>query len=373
MADIFTLKPGSTVLFNVDDSGNVTAAGTISTTGTDDFGAVGLKTDVIAESTAATGVTVDGMLIKDGGILVLDSATVVIGTGSDDTISHNGTLTTWTHTTGSLVIDNTDVNDPIVLRLGTDTTATGLEVRNNSDVAKFKVDGAGAVWVNGGTLDMSTGASDLYVPDNNATALRIREKTNSRDYIIIDTGDASESIQFGDAAVNPTYSFVGTGAMAVGGALNVTGAITATGGITGTALAGDESVVATVAVADAAGGATDALLSVTLKRRDNSTAVASARQVLLTSGPTQYAPMGGPTNASLTLGTVTAGSIVATITTGAQWLVETDATGVFACTATDTEDGTLYFAAATASGGVSDLTKRAIVLASNSDAAAWSA
>lgn len=163
------------------------------------------------------------------------------------------------------------------------------------------------------------------------------------------------------------------GDLALTGNAAITGTLTATGGITGTALAGDESVVATVAVANATGGATDALMTVTLKRRDNNTAVASARQVLLTSGPTQYAPMGGPTNASLTLGTVTAGSVVATITAGAQWLVETNASGVFACTATNTDDETLYFAAATASGGVSDLTKRAIVLASNSDSAAWSA
>jgi hypothetical protein len=44
MADILNLKTldGATSLFAVDDSGNVTAAGTISTTGTDDFGASGI-------------------------------------------------------------------------------------------------------------------------------------------------------------------------------------------------------------------------------------------------------------------------------------------------------------------------------------------
>lgn len=78
--------------------------------------------------------------IFSNGVLYSDSAPIILGTGSDDTIVHNGTLTTWTHTTGDLVIDNTDVNDQIILRVGTDTSATGVEIRNNSDVAVFKVE-----------------------------------------------------------------------------------------------------------------------------------------------------------------------------------------------------------------------------------------
>lgn len=355
MADVFTLKAinGGSTLFNVDDSGNVTAAGTITITGV---------YDIISEANTWSAEQTFG-----AGAAFLDADAITLGTGDDDSIAHNGTDTIWTHTNGDLIFDNTDVNDPTAFRLGTDTAATGFEVRNDSDAVKFKVDGAGAVWVNGGTLDMSAGASDLFVPDNNATALRIREKTNSRDYIIIDTGDASESITFGDAAVNPTFAFVGTGAITMGGALTVTG------GITGTALAADESVVATVACANATGGATDALLTIALKQRDNSTALASARQVVLASGATQYAPDAGAPNASLTLGTVTAGSIVATMVAGAAWLVETDATGAFACTATNTDDETVYFMVQTATGGVSDLTKRCVVVGSNSDGAAWSA
>jgi hypothetical protein len=74
-----------------------------------------------------------------GGIALLDSDNVTLGAGDDDTIAHDGTLTTWTHTTGDLVIDNTDVDDQIILRVGTDTAATGVEIRNNSDVAVFSV------------------------------------------------------------------------------------------------------------------------------------------------------------------------------------------------------------------------------------------
>ena len=64
-----------------------------------------------------------------------DNAKIVLGTGSDDTVSHNGTDTLWTHAVGDLIFDNTDTNDQIILRVGTDTTATGVEIRNNSDVA----------------------------------------------------------------------------------------------------------------------------------------------------------------------------------------------------------------------------------------------
>ena len=411
------------------------------------------------------------------GIALLDADNITLGTGDDDTIGHDGTLTTWTHAVGDLVIDNTDVNDQIILRLGTDTAATGFEVRNNSDAALLNLTADGAAVFSGAgtflgvtnnsTLDQNasvdmdttqtvagsaftldttishatdsavgmdvsisqitnartagdvvayqgsitslngstTGVDHVVfdalctagdadsdhivmrqganfsqtidsraatsgqvvwaVPDAAANALTIEDAAGN-DFLTIDTA-AVDGMSFGNATTNPVYSFLGTGAATFGGTLS------ATGGITGTALAADESVVATVACANAPGGATTALLSVTLKQRDNATALASARQVLLQIGQVQYLDAAPTTNASLTLGTVTAGSIVATITVGALYLVQTDATGVFACTATNTDDETVYLSAKTAEGGVSDLTTRAVVLATNSDSAAWSA
>tara|TARA_Y100000593_G_C4319390_1_gene342887 strand:+ start:4012 stop:5856 length:1845 start_codon:yes stop_codon:yes gene_type:complete len=46
---------------------------------------------------------------------------------------------------GDFTIDNTDADKKIVMRLGTDTSATAFEVRNNSDAPKFSVGGDGAV------------------------------------------------------------------------------------------------------------------------------------------------------------------------------------------------------------------------------------
>ena len=72
-------------------------------------------------------------------LLFNDNAKLVLGTGSDDTISHDGTNTTWIHAVGDLIIDNTDTNDQIIFRVGTDTTATAIEFRNNSDVSFLTV------------------------------------------------------------------------------------------------------------------------------------------------------------------------------------------------------------------------------------------
>jgi hypothetical protein len=133
-------------------------------------------------------------------------------------------------------------------------------------------------------------------------------------------------------------------------------------------------VVATVASANATGGATTALISVQLKGLDNSTNIASAKQLLLLAPSVQYLPSGaGAPNVSLTLGTVTAGSILATLVAGYAWLVETSAAGLFACTATNTDDETVYWNAGTATGGVADVTKRCVVVGSNSSASTWSA
>lgn len=109
----------------------------------------------------------------------VDGSALVLGTGDDDNIAHDGTGTLWTHTTGSLVIDSTDVNDPVVIRLGTDTTATGLQVRNDSDAAMLTVDGAGGVTVaDGASLNLrgqggGTGDSVMEVGAATAEALKL--------------------------------------------------------------------------------------------------------------------------------------------------------------------------------------------------------
>ena len=133
----------------------------------------------------------------------------------------------------------------------------------------------------------------------------------------------------------------------------------------------DQLVTATIAVADASGGATDALLTVSLLRAlDHSTPIASARQVMIYASTAQYDHFAA-ISSTLTFGSATTGSIIAS---GAGWaLVQTSAAGEFACTATNSADEIVYFAVDSASAGVSDLAARCNVLGSNSDAAEWSA
>lgn len=47
-----------------------------------DFGATGIKTDVVLESTSATGVTLDGVRLKDGGVTLLAGGDVLGGGGT---------------------------------------------------------------------------------------------------------------------------------------------------------------------------------------------------------------------------------------------------------------------------------------------------
>lgn len=64
---------------------------------------------------------------------------------------------------GDFIIDNTDTDKKIVNRLGTDTTATAFEIRNNSDVAKFAVDGLGVTDIK--SLKLGT-AGELTVTES---------------------------------------------------------------------------------------------------------------------------------------------------------------------------------------------------------------
>lgn len=72
-------------------------------------------------------------------LLFNDNAKLVIGTGSDDTISHDATNTLWAHVTGDLTIDNQLATGSTIMLLGADTTAVDFQVQNNSAAALLTV------------------------------------------------------------------------------------------------------------------------------------------------------------------------------------------------------------------------------------------
>lgn len=88
---VLTLGPGEMGMISCDGTNVVGFTGSIG--GTDDFGASGIKADIVAESTASAGVTVDGVLIKDGGITLPDGSLLSrtgAGTGTGDVVERIG-------------------------------------------------------------------------------------------------------------------------------------------------------------------------------------------------------------------------------------------------------------------------------------------
>ncbi len=130
----------------------------------------------------------------------------------------------------------------------------------------------------------------------------------------------------------------------------------------------DENVVAVIAVADSASAATDVAGTIQLNKAINgTTAIDSARQVVITADSTQYEPSPAP-KTTVTFGTATTGSI---IDSGNGWaLIQTDASGAFACTVTNSADETVYFRCK-APELVSDIATRVQSVSSIGDDATW--
>ena len=82
-----------------------------------------------------------------------DSDFIAFGTGNDLEITHNGTNSVITSTTGNLLFDNTNATGSSLFDLGTDTSATSFQVRNNSGLALLGVNGAGAVQLGSDGID----------------------------------------------------------------------------------------------------------------------------------------------------------------------------------------------------------------------------
>lgn len=88
-------------------------------------------------------------------VVVVDDSALSVGDDGDFSCVHDGTDTICTSSTGDFVIDNVDVNDPTVLRLGTDTSATSLIVENNSGEDLLTVNGAGTITVGPDALPLT--------------------------------------------------------------------------------------------------------------------------------------------------------------------------------------------------------------------------
>lgn len=130
----------------------------------------------------------------------------------------------------------------------------------------------------------------------------------------------------------------------------------------------DSTVVATITAAGGSGGATAGTFSIASTLGDEATAVSAAVQMLIVVSDAQYAGL-ADVNANVTFNTASTGTLVAS---GSGWaLIETDATGAFACATANSADETVYFSATTPQ-GFSDPTDHALII-SGSVSATWAA
>ena len=133
----------------------------------------------------------------------------------------------------------------------------------------------------------------------------------------------------------------------------------------------DEEVVATVTAPNGSGGTNTSAVTIQLYRRDGVTPIASVREVLLQVGTVKYLDAAGPSNASVSLADTTGTSTA--VVAGSLFKITTNAAGLYAGTLTESDDGTLYLSAKTASGGVATIGQRCTVTGSNSTTTVFAA
>lgn len=166
---------------------------------TTDFGSSGIAADVIAESTAAAGVTADGVLLKDGGITLADGAAILADVVSEKTAAAGVTI-------------------------------DGLLIKDE----RIQVTGAG----------ISTGDAGVTLKDNLANAWDFKESTNN--YLSFTTTNDAERVTLGKLLALPTQT------------VDMADAQVAL--VYGTAGAGEVKLIGQALFVDANSGATEDLL-----------------------------------------------------------------------------------------------------------------
>ena len=165
------------------------------------------------------------LLVSGGNVQLQDSINLTLGTGDDLTLVHNGTNSVITSAVGDLIVDNTLVTGSTILQLGTDTSATTVEVKNNTGGILFSVNGAGLVDASDGTLDVPAGTSFLI----NGTALTTANWTGANVDTLLDGSNADSLHVHAQASADEVViDGMTTTGLAVGDAGYISGADTLT-------------------------------------------------------------------------------------------------------------------------------------------------
>lgn len=178
LTDLFAVYDiAGAVYFRIDSSGNL-------------YGSAG---DILGGS----GVDFGSTSSEGGNVYLADSKVVGLGADQDLTVTHNGTNSVITSNTGDLIIDNVLATGSTLLDLGTDTSATDVQIRNNSGTALLTVKGDAAISTAASTMDLD--ASGAVQINSSAGAISIGNDAVAQ-AVNIATGAAARAIAIGNAA-----------------------------------------------------------------------------------------------------------------------------------------------------------------------------
>lgn len=240
---------------DITAKGNLSVAGTSTFTGETTFSG-GIKTDMIGEATANKGVTVDGVLLKDGGVNA--SAMSVTGVTGSLNVKDIGGTSTMIYTkaadgTNTIWIDpatgNISTNGTLQVGGGVAGTkpsvtidgATGSIKVGKNDTEKFAVDGTTGNVKTEGSLEVASNAT----VGGNIKGQSLNIGATGTEFTVDTVGHmTSKSAQIGSVGINNTGVITGvtslttdalhvTGAFTTGGNLTVTGDLEASGAIKG--------------------------------------------------------------------------------------------------------------------------------------------
>lgn len=267
---ILTLNPGESGTVGCDGSAWVKAFE--GTPALADFGATGLKTDVVAESTGGAGVTVDGLLFRDGFVVALDNQGVKFGTDADIVGAWDGTRFSWTQAAPNSEmrygvdgagIDQMWYGDTASAYMNWDQSADALVFGGVASVRGLRTSSSTAAAITGATaLTLADAGGVFSVSQAAAYDIDLPSPTTGPGckYLFYLTGAAANSV---------TITVLGGAATFVGTIVNdVTSVLPATGStltfVTGTAALGDTIEIVSIstglylvrAISSAAGGIT---------------------------------------------------------------------------------------------------------------------
>ena len=245
----------------ITTTGNATVGGDLSVAGTSTFTGKttfsgGIKTDTIDEATADAGVTVDGVLLKDGGVNA--SAMSVTGATGSLNVKDIGGTSTMIYTkaadgTNTIWIDpatgNISTNGTLQVGGGVAGTkpsvtidgATGSIKVGKNDTEKFAVDGTTGNVKTEGSLEVASNAT----VGGNIKGQSLNIGATGTEFTVDTVGHmTSKSAQIGSVGITNTGVITGvtslttgaltvTGAFTTGGNLTVTGDLEASGAIKG--------------------------------------------------------------------------------------------------------------------------------------------